>query len=101
MPPKTKLSKDSIDKLIQWIAMGAPDPRDGKTADITDKDAFDIARRKAEHWAWKPVRRDLQPPPVKPVGSAVWANTAVDRFILARLQAAGLSPSAPATRRTL
>ena len=101
MPPKTKLSKDPIDKLIQWIAMGAPDPRDGKTANITDKDAFDIAKRKAEHWAWKPVRRDVRPPPVKPVGSAVWANTDVDRFILARLQAAGLSPSAPATRRTL
>ena len=101
MPPKTKLPQEAIDKLTRWIVMGAPDPRAGKTANITDKDAFDIARRKTEHWAWQPVRRDVQPPPVEPVGGADWANTAVDRFILARLQAAGLSPSAAATRRTL
>ena len=101
MPPKTKLPQASIDKLIQWVAMGAPDSRDGKTADITDKDAFDIAERKAEHWAWQPVRRDIQPPSVETVGGADWANTAVDRFILAKLQAAELSPSVRATRRTL
>ena len=101
MPPKTKLPQASIDKLIQWVAMGAPDPRDGKTADITDKDAFDIAERKAEHWAWQPVRRDIQPPSVETVGGADWASTAVDRFILAKLQAAELSPSVRATRRTL
>ncbi|MBC8243057.1 MAG: PSD1 domain-containing protein [Verrucomicrobia bacterium] len=101
MPPKNRLPQDAIDRLAQWIAMGAPDPRDGKAADITDKDAFDIAGRKAEHWAWQPVRRDVQPPSVQPVRGAAWASTAIDRFILAKLQAAGLSPSEMATRRTL
>ncbi len=101
MPPKTKLPQASIDKLIQWITMGAPDPRDGKVANITDKDEFDIVKRKAEHWAWQPVRCDIQPPKVEPVGGAEWTNTAVDHFILAKLQASELSPSTPATRRTL
>ena len=101
MPPKTKLPQASIDKLIQWITMGAPDPRDGKVANITDKDEFDIVKRKAEHWAWQPVRCDIQPPKVEPVGGAEWTNTAVDYFILAKLQASELSPSTPATRRTL
>ena len=101
MPPKTKLPQEAIDKLTQWIAMGAPDPRDGDTADISDEHEPDLAQLKAGHWAWQPVRRDVQPPQVEPVAGADWAATAVDRFILAKLQGAGLTPSAPASRRTL
>ena len=47
MPPKNKLPAAAIAKLAEWIKMGAPDPRDGKSAEITDKDEFDIAKRKA------------------------------------------------------
>jgi hypothetical protein len=101
MPPKTKLPQEAIDKLTQWIAMGAPDPRDGDTADISDKHEPDLAQLTAGHWAWQPVRRDVRPPKVEPVAGADWADTAVDRFILAKLQGAGLTPSAPASRRTL
>mgnify|MGYP000400887249 CR=1 FL=1 len=101
MPPKTKLPQEAIDKLTQWIAMGAPDPRDGDTADISDKHEPDLAQLTAGHWAWQSVRRDVQPPQVEPVAGADWADTAVDRFILAKLQGAGLTPSAPASRRTL
>ena len=101
MPPKAKLPQEAIDKLTQWIAMGAPDPRDGDTADISDEHEPDLAQLKAGHWAWQPVRRDVQPPQVEPVAGADWADTAVDRFILAKLQGAGLTPSAPASRRTL
>ena len=56
---------------------------------------------KAGHWAWKPVRHNVQPPQVDPVGNSDWANTSIDRFILSKLQAAGLTPSVPAARRTL
>ncbi len=101
MPPKTKLPQEAIDKLAQWIAMGAPDPRDGDTADISDKHELDLAQLTAGHWAWQPVRRDVRPPKVEPVAGADWVDTAVDRFILAKLQGAGLTPSAPASRRTL
>ncbi len=101
MPPKAKLPQEAIDKLTQWIAMGAPDPRDGDTADISDKHELDLAQLTAGHWAWQPVRRDVRPPKVEPVAGADWVDTAVDRFILAKLQGAGLTPSAPASRRTL
>ena len=59
MPPKNKLPDDAIAKLTKWIEMGAPDPRDGKSAEISDKGEFDIAKRKAEHWAWQSVPRSV------------------------------------------
>ena len=99
MPPKSRLSKEAIDKLSQWIAMGAPDPRDGKTAELSDKDEFDIAKRKAEHWAWQPVRSDIQPPAI--TTNSGWAKTSIDPFVLAKLQEAKLTPNGRATRRTM
>jgi len=50
-------------------------------------------------WRWpfeKPVRR---PPPA--VRDAAWVRNAVDAFILARLEVAGLRPAPEASRRTL
>ena len=99
MPPKNKLPDNDIEKLTQWIEMGAPDPRDGKSAEITDKDDFDISKRKAEHWAWKPVRRDIKPPSVDVASS--WSKTSIDRFILARLKQAKIAPNGPASRLTM
>ena len=50
-----------------------------------------------EHWAFTaPVRRD--PPPVQ---KQDWARNPIDRFILAKLEAANLSPAPEADRRTL
>jgi cytochrome c553 len=47
-------------------------------------------------WAFQPVKA-ATPPMVR---DERWVKTPVDRFILARLEAAGLAPSAPADRRT-
>ena len=99
MPPKNKLPDAAIAKLTEWIKMGAPDPRDGKSAEITDKDEFDIAKRKAEHWAWQPVRQGIQPPALD--ADAGWPQTSIDQFVLARLQQAKLTPSGPASRQTM
>src|SRR5207302_4922686 len=49
------------------------------------------------HWAFQPVRRPA-PPPLK---ERTWPATPVDEFILAALEAKGLTPNAPADRRTL
>jgi hypothetical protein len=50
-----------------------------------------------DHWAWKkPVR-----PAVPPVKDRAWSRNPIDRFILARLEAAGATPTPPASRRTL
>ncbi len=48
-------------------------------------------------WALKPV----QDPPVPDVSLQAWPRTPIDRFILARLEAAGLEPSPEADKRTL
>src|ERR1051325_8857151 len=50
-----------------------------------------------QHWAFHPPR-DQTPPKVK---NARWAKTDIDRFILARLEAAGIAPAPPADPRTL
>src|SRR6185295_13407740 len=48
-------------------------------------------------WSLKPVRRD-EPPAVK---NKRWARTGIDRFVLARLEAAGASPAREADKRVL
>ncbi|HXG48871.1 MAG TPA: DUF1549 and DUF1553 domain-containing protein [Methylomirabilota bacterium] len=51
----------------------------------------------AQHWAFQPPR-STAPPAVK---NTRWPRTDVDRFILARLEAAGLTPAPAADARTL
>ena len=50
-----------------------------------------------KHWAYQPIRRPT-PPVVK---DATGPASPLDAFVLARLEAAGLTPSPPADRRTL
>jgi hypothetical protein len=49
------------------------------------------------HWAFQPVRSP-EPPAVN---GADWCRTGIDRFILSRLETKGLTPSRPASPRTL
>ena len=48
------------------------------------------------HWAYQPVRR----PAIPAVKLAAWVKTPIDAFILARLEAKGMQPSAPASKET-
>ncbi len=94
MPPKDKkLPAHQIAAFEQWVKMGAPDPRTGtnKTAGAMDM----AAARK--HWAFQPVGA-VTPPPVK---NERWVQSPIDRFILAKQEAKGLSPSPRADKRTL
>jgi hypothetical protein len=95
MPPKGKLPADAIAALEAWVKDGAPWPND--TATVAKKDDFDLTKRKAEHWAWKPLGQ-FQVPGSK---FQVKDTKPVDAFILARLEKAGLKPSAPADKLTL
>src|SRR6185369_10576114 len=53
--------------------------------------------QRREHWAFRaPVR-----PPVPRVKNERWPRNPIDRFILARLEKEGLTPSAEADRATL
>ena len=79
MPPvdtgKT-VSTQEIEVFRRWIAEGA---------------------NYAQHWSYEPPRR-VSPPAVK---DTAWPKGTLDRFILARLESAGLHPQAEADRAAL
>jgi len=70
------LSPDQIAKLRHWIEAGAVWP---------------------PHWSYAPLKAP-QPPEVK---DSEWCRTAIDRFVLARQQSAGVAPAVEADRYTL
>ncbi len=90
MPPKAKLPRQAIDDLTAWARLGAPWPEASQASTATSANA-------KRHWAFRQVE-DLPTPSVKDVA---WPRDPVDRFILARLEGRGISPSPTADRRTL
>ena len=98
MPKDGKLPDAVVADLTAWVKMGAPWGKDdGPVASVPVKPAFDLQQRKHDHWAWRPIRA-TEPPIVK---DTAWPRGPVDRFILARLEAKGLTPAPPADKRTL
>lgn len=92
MPPETELPADAVDALTEWIVMGAPWP-EGRPIIASDK----IDAIRDSHWAYQPVRN----PELPTVVNASWIRNDLDRFVLARIESAGESPSLEADRRTL
>lgn len=79
MPPQTsnrQPTQEQIDTLIQWIAEGA---------------------EWEEHWAYVPPKRVELPE----INNPAWVKNQIDQFILSKLEAEGLEPSAEADKRTL
>jgi hypothetical protein len=79
MPPPDsgkELTEDEVDVLRRWIEQGAP--YEG-------------------HWSFVPPKRLALPR----VDDASWVRGAIDRFVLARLEAEQLKPSPEADRYTL
>jgi len=94
MPPKSKLPPEVIADFEKWVAMGAPDPRTGEVAKARREISIPQGR---DYWAF----RSLRPVPVPTVKNASWAKTPIDRFILARQEAAKVTPSKPIGREQL
>src|SRR5258708_29116429 len=55
MPPKGKLTDAQIADLTRWVALGAPWPAEQIVPAAPAKPGFDLAGRKAAHWAWQPL----------------------------------------------
>jgi hypothetical protein len=96
MPPKSRMEPETIAILERWVAMGAPDPRgaalgvEARTKEID----FHAARN---YWAFRPLS-EVAPPSTR---NASWSRNAIDRFVLGRLEAKGLSPAPSADPRAL
>ncbi len=98
MPPSSKLPDDEIAALESWVKDGAPDPRETPTATSSaPSSGLPPPPRAEDHWAFKP-NSNPTPPDVR---DAKWATNAIDRFVLARLQAAGFTPAPPASKLDL
>src|SRR5437899_388468 len=97
MPEDKKLSREQIEILTQWVQMGAPWPGAEKAGGTIRKGEFVITDKDREHWSFKPVKR----PPVPEVKNAAWVKNPIDAFILAKLEAKGLSPNPPASKQEL
>lgn len=96
MPPKGKLPPEELKILEQWVAMGAPDPRDAEFAHAVRKVDIDFAAAR-KTWAFRP-HTNPKPPAVE---NGDWVDEAIDRFILAELELKQLSPAADASSHAL
>lgn len=94
MPPKTRLADSQIEHLKTWIAMGAPDPREGEVKKSSSKIDLEKGR---QFWSFQPVK-DHRVPSVK---DTAWPANDIDRFILTRLESEDLSPASDAPKTTL
>ena len=86
MPPKGKLPQAVIDDIGRWILDGALWPDDGK-AIATGPPSAETARK--SHWAFLPIRD----PALPEVRQAGWVRDSLDRFVLAGLETAKVSPA--------
>ncbi|MEX0718586.1 MAG: DUF1553 domain-containing protein [Planctomycetaceae bacterium] len=80
-----RLDEEEIAVIRRWIDAGAPAPEE------------QIAARKSDHWSFQPIRNP-EPPAVE---NEKWVRNPIDRFILAKLEAANIAPSPEADRATL
>lgn len=95
MPPKkAKLSDRVIADFRDWIAKGAVDPRESQLAGSTFSEV-EMEQRK-QHWSYQPITK-----PESPKTKSDWAQTEIDRFVLAKLEENQLTPSPNADPVTL
>jgi len=93
MPPRQPLSVDEKELVRQWIAAGAvwgTDPIDPFRFSSDERGGYDW-------WSLQAIDRFDVPQ----VTSADWPRNEVDRFVLSKLQVAGLAPAEQADGRIL
>ncbi len=95
MPPNKKLPAEVAADFERWIKAGAVDPRTTPATKAAVPSPIDPEARK--HWAFQPIKN----PALPAVKNSQWVQTPLDAFILAKLEAKGLTPSPTADPRTL
>jgi len=97
MPPKGKLTDSQIGDIEIWIKNGAfwPEEPVPEISSAKKRTAFNIEKRRKEHWCWQPIT-----PPNIPIAESAKNLHPIDQLIRDKLAYAGLSPSEPADKRT-
>ena len=88
MPPGSPLSNRDRETLREWIASGAAWP-----------ERIEERRAGADWWSLQPLGDP--PPPGLAAAAGEWTESPVDRWVLARVEQAGLRPAPEASRRDL
>ncbi|MES1257232.1 MAG: PSD1 and planctomycete cytochrome C domain-containing protein [Acidobacteriota bacterium] len=98
MPSGGKLKVAEIADLEAWVKAGAVWPKGGPApVAAAPGGQYIISPERRSFWSLLPLTN----PPVPAVRDAKWGKTAIDRFILARLDKEGLKPVAPASKHDL
>ncbi len=98
MPPAGKLPSAVVADFVRWIELGVPDPRSGPAgaAPRDTAEALDLESAR-QFWAFR-AHRASDPPAVR---AETWCRSPIDRFVIARLEEAGLAPAPEADPLTL
>lgn len=89
-----KLSDSEIEGIVEWIRAGAEWADVAAPLVIPRRGVTDEERA---FWSFLPLTHPTVPRPA----NDAWAETDVDRFVLAMLEKQGLTPVGPADKRTL
>lgn len=90
MPPAgARLTSAQTGAIAEWIAAGAVWPERQEPSAGNS--------RSTKHWSFQPISKS-EPPAVR---QQAWVRNPVDRFVLAKLEAEGVTPAPEADRRTL
>jgi hypothetical protein len=96
-----KLPPDTIAAFEEWVRSGAFDPREKPAATApavsVSKTWEETYNERRKWWSLQPVSR----PPIPAVKQTLWPRLPLDRFVLAKMETAGLTPAPRADRITL
>ena len=95
MPPENPLPETVVYDFVEWIRLGALDPRTGHRNEPR-KEAV-IGNDAAALWSFQPITN----PSFPSILDADWPRTDMDRFVLARLEAEGHRPVGDASAEVL
>jgi mono/diheme cytochrome c family protein len=95
MPPTGKLKPEEIADLTRWIKDGAVWPKTQPTAAAAPGKGFRPEQR--AFWAFQPLAKAAAPA----VRDKSWSKSAIDQFILAKLESQRLKPVGAAKKRVL
>jgi len=87
MPPSQQMPASVIADFKQWIAMGAPDPRERKLLHVNAKITADDIQEGRKHWAFQQPQSD--------------STANIDSIVSAKLQTEDMQPAEPANALTL